>query len=49
VSSSDPSGRAFLLFFFILSPFMSSCQPSTDNSSPRWPVGVEHNQYTITD
>src|SRR5207253_3159373 len=42
VSSSDPSGRAFPLLFFILFPFISSCQSSTNNSRSRWPVHVGH-------
>ncbi len=35
VSSSDPSGRALLLFFFILFPFMSSCQPGGQHGSEK--------------
>jgi hypothetical protein len=30
VSSSEPSGRACFLLFFILFSFISSCQPSTN-------------------
>ena len=48
VSSSEPSGRAFLLFFFILPSFMSSCQPSTNDSRSRWPLGVGNDQQAVT-
>ena len=40
VSSSEPGGRAFLLLFFILFSFISSCQPSTSDSRPRRPLGL---------
>src|SRR3972149_395768 len=48
VSSSDPSDRAFLLFFFILPSFMSGCQPSINDSCPRWPLGVGNDQQAVT-
>jgi hypothetical protein len=42
VSSSEPAGRALFLLFFILLSFISSCQPSTDDSRSRRPLGVGH-------
>jgi hypothetical protein len=48
VSSSEPSGGAFFLLFFILLSFISSCQPSTNDSRSRRPLGVGNDQQAIT-
>jgi hypothetical protein len=48
VSSSDLRVRGFSLSFFILFPFRSRSQPCTDDSSPWRPIGIGHNQQSIT-
>jgi len=40
VSSSEPARRPLFLLFFILLSFISGCQPSTDDSRSRRPLGI---------
>ncbi len=44
VSSSESNARAFFLLFFILLSFISSCQPSANDSRTRRPLGVGNDQ-----
>src|SRR5258706_9169944 len=48
VSPSKFDGRGFLLLFFILLSFMSSCQPSANDSRSWRPLCVGNDQQAIT-